>query len=674
MATNRFRQIIPVRSNYVPQVYTPDFSAMATVLGQQQQAYDQALAVGEKVPQHLQTPEERAALENYMSGVRGSIDELSRIYADEGVNAGNRKRKELLRTVGRDWQPGGTADRFQKRLETVQAARKSIDEMYKDDPRVADYYKRQISISPFEESENANNYGIGTPTTDKIYSTEELGNYYDKVLGNIEADQIVQAPYLDRNTLRGMSFKDLLVSGKTKYIDWNKAAQVLAGATTQDILQSERVKGQAYGLEGDQGRILATDDSGQAVLRDRQGRLVIPDEEGNMIVADDSGNPLLDSEGNTIPAQSARMQFADTNLGRMLQGYTTGKAYEQQDLDNKVITDDWGMWNAQQRIKRQQELQNVAVLTQPFNRSRGIFSKAVEISDGGKALTLKGSKADAEARVREGIKNIEGYSMAGIGGMVISAFRGMFGEDDKITLDSPQIQNTVKVLEDRGMFVKEDGEGNIIPMSEEEKLNTLGNYLNNRLERLPTQAMITPILDDRVIKNWNQVFFNGLDNADADTQGLISNLKVYSQEDSDNPMSGTELLNKAASENTMPRIEAEVTQPQSLLPYGTRTFQVGDKEYRAEPLESDKQKPEYALNMMYRAAQNDLNNFSVEEDLPPMAPIYIRPDGVQVPNGLAQYVDRRGKYKLEYTTEGYNIYRREGSEYKQLNDTPFNLE
>ena len=53
MAINRFRQIIPVRSNYLPQTYTPDFGAIATTLGAQQQAYDKALAVGEKVPKHL---------------------------------------------------------------------------------------------------------------------------------------------------------------------------------------------------------------------------------------------------------------------------------------------------------------------------------------------------------------------------------------------------------------------------------------------------------------------------------------------------------------------------------------------------------------------------------------------------------------------------------------------
>jgi len=206
--SNRFRQIIPVRSNYVPQFYTPDFGALATTLGTQQQAYDKALAVGEKVPKHLQTPEERAALEDYMSSVRGSIDEVSKVYADEGVNAGNRRRKELLRTVGRDWQPGGKADRFQKRLATVQAAKKQIDEQYKDFPEVADYYKRQIEIMPFEEAGQATNYGIGTPSMQGVLSDKDTVDFVNKAASNVKADQVVKNAYLNKEALKDLSFKD----------------------------------------------------------------------------------------------------------------------------------------------------------------------------------------------------------------------------------------------------------------------------------------------------------------------------------------------------------------------------------------------------------------------------------------------------------------------------------
>lgn len=197
MAINRFRQIIPVRSNYVPQTYVPDFAALATTLGSQQQTYDQALAVGEKVPKHYQSPEERMALEDYMSSVRSKIDGLAQSYSDEGVSAGNRRRKELLREISRDWQPGGKADIFQKRLETIESINKKIDETY-DDPRVANYYKNQIQISPYEEAANAGNYGIGNPNLTKVLSSEEKMKYYDQVVGNISADQIVGDAFLDR--------------------------------------------------------------------------------------------------------------------------------------------------------------------------------------------------------------------------------------------------------------------------------------------------------------------------------------------------------------------------------------------------------------------------------------------------------------------------------------------
>lgn len=636
MAINRFRQIIPVRSNYVPQTYVPDFAALATTLGSQQQAYDQALAVGEKVPKHLQTPEERMALEDYMSSVRGQIDGLAQSYSDEGVNAGNRRRKELLREVSRDWQPGGKADIFQKRLETVESIRKKIDETY-DDPRVANYYKNQIQISPYEEAANAGNYGIGNPNLTKVLSSEEKMKYYDQVVGNISADQIVGDAFLDRNALKGLSFKDLLVRNKTKFIDWNKAAMALAEQTTPEILASEQVLGEAYGLEGNQSQIFEVDEDGMPV-QDKQGRV----------------------------------KFANTSLGQLLQGITRGTAFQEDDVSDKVITNDWAMWNAKRSVEESERMSNLATLTQPFNTNRGMFASTVELTKDG-AFKLKGSKAKKEKDYRAGVMAVEGLTPTGIGMMFDSAIRGLFGKDEVIKdpLNSPQLQNTVQILEERGAFVKEDEQGNKVEMSKEEKTNALANFFNYNLERATTQAMISPIVDDDYQKNWNQILFNEIDNVKNNTPGLLSNVRVYDQEG--NIVSGTEFSKKVTKEG-MANIEGEVRQPESMLPYGTRTFQAGNKEYRMEPLESDKQKPEYGLNMMYRAEQSPLNNFSVVEELPPMPQVYTTSDGRQVPNGLGEYINSRGTYKMEYTTKGFNIYRKEGSEFKKLNNEPLNRE
>lgn len=637
MAINRFRQIIPVRSNYVPQTYVPDFAALATTLGSQQQAYDQALAVGEKVPKHLQTPEERMALEDYMSSVRGQIDGLAQSYSDEGVNAGNRRRKELLREVSRDWQPGGKADIFQKRLETVESIRKKIDETY-DDPRVANYYKNQIQISPYEEAANASNYGIGNPNLTKVLSSEEKMKYYDQVVGNISADQIVGDAFLDRNALKGLSFKDLLVRNKTKFIDWNKAAMALAEQTTPEILASEQVLGEAYGLEGNQSQIFEVDENGMPV-QDKQGRV----------------------------------KFANTSLGQLLQGITRGTAFQEDDVTDKVITNDWAMWKSKRAVEESERMSNLAVLTQPFNTSKGMFADKVEITEDG-AFKLKGSKAKKEKDYRAGVMAVEGLTPTGIGMMFDSAIRGLFGKDEVIKdpLNSPQLQNTVQILEERGMFVKENENGEKIPMNEQEKINTLGNYFNQELDRATISATSSLIFDEKQKKLENSILFNSFNNDNQATPGFISNLKVYSQEDK-SPVSGTELMKQVKKEG-MPNVETKVSQPESMLPYGTRTFQIGDKEYRAEPLMYDKQKPEYGLNMMYRAQQSPLNNFSVVEELPPMPQVYTTSDGRQVPNGLGEYINSRGTYKMEYTTKGFNIYRKEGSEFKKLNNEPLNRE
>ena len=209
-------------------------------------------------------------------------------------------------------------------------------------------------------------------------------------------------------------------------------------------------------------------------------------------------------------------------------------------------------------------------------------------------------------------------------------------------------------------------------MTEQEKINALGNYLNYKSETAVTSAVSTPIFDDKKKKVENDILFNALNNSDQETQGLVSNFKVYSQESSD-PMSGTELMNEVG-EDAMPNIQSMVMQPESMLPYGTRMFQIGDKEYRMEPMLSDKYKPEYSLNMLYRAQQSPLTGFSVTEELPPVPEQYTKPDGTIATNEFGKYINKRGEYKMEYTPNGVNLYRKEGNKEMKLNQLPINIE
>lgn len=627
MSAARYRNLISVRSNYIPEVYTPNFAAYADILKQQQNAYDIAGALGEKVPQHLQQDYE--AISKYMGDVRTKIDDLANVYG-ESVTEGNRRRKALLREIGRDWQPGGRADRFQKRLSTFEAQRKQLEEQYKDDPRIAQYYINKIGVSPYED-ETAPNYGIQSPTTYKIYNDEELNNYYDKALGNISADQIVKTPYLDKSMLKGISFKDLLVEGKTKFIDWNKVAATLAGITTPQIQASEEVRGMAYG----QGE-------GQS----------------NIFKFDDQGNPVTDEQG--------RIQFADTALGRRLQGYTRGKAFTEQDMDLTQVDDVFGRQLALKREEQKMALQNV-MLSQPFNvdTSKKFFGDATSgIKIEGNEVILKGSKKEREQRIRNGVDAIADVIEKSLGrntamgayimGNVQSYFNQIFGKNDRLNLDDLKLQRTFSILEESGMIDK--------GATNEQKVQALGNAIDYHISHNVDQAQVTPLIAyDNASKN----YINGLQQAmfgdqNGSSWGYLTNLKIY--DDRGELVRPADIKKRVEKTGETAKLESEVKAPESLLPYGTKIFQVGDQEYRVEPMLSDKAEPDFIKNMVYRAQRDLLNNFEVEEELPGLK------SGINY-GGLENFIQGPGKYKLEYNAgNGYNIYRKEDTGYKKLND------
>lgn len=627
MSAARYRNLISVQSNYVPEQYTPNFGAYAEILKQQQSAFDTMGALGEKVPQHLQQDYEDVT--NYLGEVRNKIDSIADIYDKQGVSAGNRQRKSLLRDVSRDWQPGGKADRFQQRLNTYSAEKKRLEELYKDDPRIAQYYISKIGVSPYKD-ETAPNYGIQSPTTYKIYNDEELNNYYDKALGNISADQIVKTPYLDKSMLKGISFKDLLVEGKTKFIDWNKVAATLAGITTPQIQASEEVRGMAYG----QGE-------GQS----------------NIFKFDDQGNPVTDEQG--------RIQFADTALGRRLQGYTRGKAFTEQDMDLTQVDDVFGRQLALKREEQKMALQNV-MLSQPynFNVADTFFGgkyKGITIKDG--KVVLTGSLKVREQKTRDYVDKYTNMLQAGahpdalwiyLRDTAKSYFRQMFGKDDTIDLNSPQMQRTFNILEEQG-FVETGA-------TDEQKVRALDEAINYYSVNNTKQAQVTPLIG---IDNASKNYINGLQQAmfgdqSGSSWGFLTNLKIY--DDKGELVRPADVKKRVEKTGETAKLESEVRAPESLLPYGTRIFQVGDQEYRVEPMLSDKAEPDFIKNMVYRAKNDFMNNFEAEEELPGLKA------GVNY-GGLENFIQGPGKYKLEYNAgNGYNIYRKESTGYKKLND------
>jgi len=127
----------------------PDFEGIEESLATQQQLYDVTKTLADKKPKHLQPHAEN--VQNYISGVRSGIDDVSATYANLGIQAGNKARNELLRKVSRDWQPGGEAYAFEDVYNTYHGLSKEYKEKFKDDPNFMNKYAQNHLAASIKE-------------------------------------------------------------------------------------------------------------------------------------------------------------------------------------------------------------------------------------------------------------------------------------------------------------------------------------------------------------------------------------------------------------------------------------------------------------------------------------------------------------------------------------------
>ena len=130
MGSNRYTVLQPTTFD-VP-LYQPNWEALDQALLQQQQQYDVVKSLDEKVPKHLQ--QHAPAAMAYKERISAGIDDVAEAYRTGDIASGNKKRNELLRTVTKEWMPGGEAYALEDAYNTVQSILSKYDEMYKDNP------------------------------------------------------------------------------------------------------------------------------------------------------------------------------------------------------------------------------------------------------------------------------------------------------------------------------------------------------------------------------------------------------------------------------------------------------------------------------------------------------------------------------------------------------------
>lgn len=145
---NRFDRPIAHDYNmeyYIPKEFIPNFEAWDSLLGQFQKEYDTAQTVSAMVPEYLQYDEQ--ALQEYVQSNQAEIDAVTDQFVNQGVTAGRQAQAGLLGRLKRDWQPGGKADKFQKRKAAFQAYVEKYEEQFKDAPQFMKDYAMQKLVS-----------------------------------------------------------------------------------------------------------------------------------------------------------------------------------------------------------------------------------------------------------------------------------------------------------------------------------------------------------------------------------------------------------------------------------------------------------------------------------------------------------------------------------------------
>lgn len=127
---NRFNTPIQSSRKYVNQYWTPNADLLAKALQSQQTNYDLAQQAGNIPIEALPKDEELA--QSIRSGIDNKITNLANVYKTQGVNAGNREQKNLLRDIRRMQLPGGQVFNLKKNVTNYQEYKKQIDSMYKE--------------------------------------------------------------------------------------------------------------------------------------------------------------------------------------------------------------------------------------------------------------------------------------------------------------------------------------------------------------------------------------------------------------------------------------------------------------------------------------------------------------------------------------------------------------
>lgn len=227
MANNRFDTYLPLDLGfqvYAPQEFTPDLSMLDSLLGGLQKEYDTGMsALNRIMPNYLRnSPTDVEAAKQFKSKYDSIIEQTSEAFANGNINEGRRLMSQGLRQIEQDQLPGGDFYELERRVGEYQNEVKRLRELYKDNPRIAEYaIANKIGLTDFRNPETGEAQSIQSASDIyKDVSDKDISAWFNQTLDNIK-DTLIQQGWSrnkvdaittihDLKTLTGREFSDVM--------------------------------------------------------------------------------------------------------------------------------------------------------------------------------------------------------------------------------------------------------------------------------------------------------------------------------------------------------------------------------------------------------------------------------------------------------------------------------
>lgn len=357
---------------YVPTLPQVDFEAFGELLQQQQGQFDAYnTLLTSKLPKYLPTERDQQLYQQYKADANKAVTNVTDLYVNQGVSAGNRAIKDGVKTFAQDWQPGGRAAVLEDRYTGYQNARTQIEKEFEKDTNPANkwfaYKQLQDQLAkPLTYNPQTGEYT--RITTPELYKDANIKKGIDDAIKEIHDSgdtQIVRlSPFwLQKIQTEGRTKETLeaVTNALLNQPEYSKQRDIEALYKTNgvDVAELAKRNGEALDKQYTQLEQSIGNAKTKEQIKALQNQLIEQgydlDANGSMgKQTQDAVKQYLDKQKESIEQQKAKfdpVQYGKQSVNQSYLNYSRAFANQKRNID--LIYDRGYEWNLRERMERQ---------------------------------------------------------------------------------------------------------------------------------------------------------------------------------------------------------------------------------------------------------------------------------------------------------------------------------